>query len=311
MQPDQVLVVDVGGTKLATGLVDRSGELVGEQRTPTPPDGDGEAIWAALVAGLERSLDAAGRPPVQAIGVGCGGPMEWPAGAVSPLTMTGWRGFPLRARLQERFGVPVRLHNDAICVAIAEHWRGAGVGRRNMLGMVVSTGVGGGLILGEQLHDGATGNGGHIGHVVVEPDGPACRCGGRGCLEAVARGPAVAAWAVQHGWDDGEPTAAAVTVSARAGNEIALAALTRAGRAVGLALASTVALLDLELVCIGGGLSQAGDLLFGPLAAAYADYAGVHYARESRVVPAALGQRAGLVGAAALVLQGERYWHAD
>jgi len=115
---------------------------------------------------------------------------------------------------------------------------------------------------------------------------------------------------VQHGWHDGEHTAAAVTVSARTGNEIALAALTRAGRAVGIALASTVALLDLEVVCIGGGLAQAGDLLFGPLAEAYAEHAGVHYARTPRVVPAALGQQAGLIGAAALVLRGEQYWNA-
>ncbi len=305
-----VLAIDVGGTKLATAVVDHAGRLISEHRTPTPPEGDAEAIWSALVAGVGRALDDAGRPAIDAIGVGCGGPMNWPEGRVSPLTMTGWRDFSLRDRLHERYGVDVRLHNDAICVAIAEHWRGAGQGRQNMLGMVVSTGVGGGLILGDILHDGATGNGGHVGHVVVEPDGPACRCGGHGCLEAVARGPAVAAWAVRHGWDDGEHTAAAVTISARAGNEIALAALTRAGRAVGLALASTVALLDLELVCIGGGLAQAGDLLFGPLGEAYAEYAGVHYARSPRVVPAALGQQAGLIGAAALVLQGERYWHA-
>lgn len=305
-----VLAVDVGGTKLATAVIDHAGQLVSEHRTPTPQAADAEAKWSALVAGIEAALDGAGRPTLEAIGVGCGGPMEWPAGRVSPLTMVGWDAFPLRERLQERYGLEVRLHNDAICVAIAEHWQGAGQERANMLGMVVSTGVGGGLILGNALHDGATGNGGHIGHVVVEPDGPPCRCGGRGCLEAVARGPAVAAWAVEHGWDDGEHTAAAVTVSARTGNEIALAALTRAGRAVGIALASTVALLDLELVCIGGGLAQAGELLFGPLAEAYAEYAGVHYARVPRAVPAALGQQAGLIGAAALVLQGDRYWHA-
>lgn len=306
---ETVLAIDVGGTKLATAVVDPTGALVSEHRTPTPPDGDAEAIWSALLEGIEAALEAAGGPPVEAIGTGCGGPMYWPSGVVSPLTMHGWREFPLRARLEERFGVPVRLHNDAVCVAAAEHWRGAGQGRANMLGMVVSTGVGGGLVLGGQLHDGATGNAGHIGHVVVDPDGPPCRCGGHGCLEAIARGPAVAEWAAAQGWAGPEPTAAAVTASARLGDEIALAALTRAGRAVGIALASTVAVLDLEIVCIGGGLAQAGDLLFGPLAAAYAEHAGVHYAREPRVVPAALGQRAGLIGAAALVLQGERYWH--
>lgn len=307
---ETVLAIDVGGTKLAAGVVDATGQLTSEHRTPTPPEGAAEEIWSALVGAVERALDGAGRPTIEAIGIGCGGPMQWPSGVVSPLTMAGWREFPLRSRLQEHFGVPVRLHNDAVCVAAAEHWRGAARGRANMLGMVVSTGVGGGLVLGGRLHDGSTGNGGHIGHVVVDPDGPPCRCGGHGCLEAIARGPAVAQWAVRQGWDDGAATAAAVTVSARAGNEVALAALTRAGRAVGIALASTVALLDLEMVCIGGGLAQAGNLLFGPLAAAYAEHAGVAYARAPRVVPAALGQQAGLIGAAALVLQGEHYWHA-
>ena len=121
--------------------------------------------------------------------------MTWPDGEVSPLNMPGWRGFPLRARLAARFpGLPVRIHNDAVCLAVAEHWQGAGRGSADMLGMVVSTGVGGGLILGGRLINGGTGNAGHIGHVVVEPEGgPRCGCGGHGCLEAVARGPALAA----------------------------------------------------------------------------------------------------------------------
>ncbi|GAA3111695.1 hypothetical protein GCM10020001_033010 [Nonomuraea salmonea] len=128
--------------------------------------------------------------------------MSWPDGEVSPLNIPGWRRFPLRARLAEQFpSLPVRLHNDAVCLAVAEHWLGAGRGSRDMLGMVVSTGVGGGLILGGRLAHGRTGNAGHIGHVVVEPhDGPRCTCGGHGCLEAVARGPALTSWALANGW---------------------------------------------------------------------------------------------------------------
>ena len=184
----------------------------------------------------------------------------------------------------------------------------------HVLGMVVSTGVGGGLILGGARVDGASGNAGHIGHVVVEPEGPACDCGGRGCLEAVARGPAIAAYAVEHGWT-GEQTGVAVAAGAHAGDAVCLAAYARAGRAVGVALASTIALLDLRVVTIGGGVAQAGDVFFAPLLEALDEHAGMSYVRRCAVVPAALGREAGLAGAAALVLDGRssysRYWETD
>ena len=305
MNDRAVLAVDVGGTKLAVGLVTPDGRVVAQSRTPTP--GDGEAIWSALVALIDVLPDV---DQVAAIGVGCGGPMVWPAGDVSPLNMPAWHGFPLRSRLQARFpGVSVRLHNDAPCLAAAEHWIGAGVGVDNMLGMVVATGVGSGLIADGRLINGNSGNAGHIGHVVVDPAGPPCSCGGRGCLEAIARGPALVAWARSHGWQpSGDGSAGALADDARRGDAAAAAAFARAGRAVGIAIASSAALLDLSLVVIGGGVAQSGELLFAPLRAALAEFARIEFLRGLRVVPAALGQDAGLVGAAALVLNGERYW---
>ena len=307
-----VLAVDIGGTKMAAALVDREGSVRGVRRVPTPPGGDSEVLWSTL-EGLCMAVLADASGPVAGVGVGCAGPMEWPSGVVSPLNMTGWRAFPLRDRLGGLCpGVPVRVHNDAVCVAVGEHWRGAGRGARNVLGMVVSTGVGGGLVLGGRLVDGATGNAGHVGHVVVEPDGPPCACGGRGCLEAVARGPAVVAWARTQGWrPDGSGTGVELAADARAGDATALAALARAGRAVGVALATATHLLDLEVVSIGGGLSQAGDLLFDPLQEAFDSHARMGFARRLEIVPAALGQESGLVGAAALVVAGDAYWSAD
>ncbi|MFN2626056.1 MAG: ROK family protein, partial [Mycobacteriales bacterium] len=219
---------------------------------------------------------------------------------------------PLRERLRDRFAdLPVRVHNDAVCVAVGEHWRGAGRGKDNVLGMVVSTGVGGGLVLGGHLVDGASGNAGHIGHVVVDPAGPECACGGRGCLEAIARGPAVVAWARANGWENVGGSARDVTDDAARGHAVARAALDRAGRALGVAIASATHLLDLEVVAVGGGLSQAGPLLLEPLEESFRAHARMDYARDVRVVPAALGQEAGLVGAAALLLAGDRYWSAD
>jgi glucokinase len=219
----------------------------------------------------------------------------------------------LRERLQKRFpDVPVNLHNDAICFAVAEHWQGAGVGVDNMLGIVVSTGVGGGLILGGHLIDGHTGNAGHVGHVVVDPAGPACSCGGRGCLEAFARGPAIAAWAAANGWQtSGDGTARALAHDARRGDPVAVAAFERAGTALGAALASTTALLDISLAVVGGGLAQAGELLFAPARVALAEFARMEFTRHLSVVPAGLGQHAGLVGAAALVLETGRYWSGE
>jgi glucokinase len=203
----------------------------------------------------------------------------------------------------------VHVHNDAVCVAVGEHWRGAGRGRANVLGMVVSTGVGGGLILDGRLINGAGGQAGHIGHVIVEPDGPRCPCGARGCLTVVASGPKLTEWARAAGWRsrDGE-TAQHLAADAVRGHPQAIAAMQRAGRALGMAIASVARLCDLEVVAIGGGVSQAGPLLFEPVEAALREYLRMPYGRGLRVVPAALGQEAGLIGAAALILAADRYW---
>jgi glucokinase len=311
------LAVDIGGTKLAAGVIEPNGRLIAWEQTPTRRDLDGEQLWRTLDGLISRALESAKVPRPQAlagVGCGCGGPMEWPAGNVSPLNIPAWRAFPLRMRLQERFpGLPVRLHNDAICVAAGEHWRGAGRGRRTMLGMVVSTGVGGGLVLDGRLINGATGNAGHIGHVVVDPDGPPCACGGRGCVEAIARGPALAAWAQAEGWRPGQADATARDLAddAAHGHPVGLAAMRRAGRALGIAIASATSLCDLEVVAVGGGLAQAGALLFDPLEDSLRAHVGLEFAREVVVVPAALGQSAGLVGAAALLFAADRYWPGD
>ena len=309
------IVIDIGGTKIAVGVVEPGGRLIAAARVGTPRELDAEQLWRTLDMLTGQVLAAAkldGPGALSGVGCGCGGPMEWPAGKVSPLNIPGWRSFPLRDRLADRFpGLPVRLHNDAICMAAGEHWRGAGRGQRDMLGMVVSTGVGGGLVLDGRLINGATGNAGHIGHVVVDPDtGPQCECGGKGCLEAIARGPALAKWAQQQGWRPGQRdvTAKDLADDGARGHPVGIAAMRRAGRAIGIAIASATHLCDLQVVAIGGGLSQAGSLLLGPVDEAVRIYARLDFARAVRVVPAALGQDAGLIGAAALIFAGDRYW---
>jgi glucokinase len=297
-----VLAIDIGGTKMAAAIVDDDGTVVRRDRTPTGAD-----PWPSFEAMLDRLV---GDTRVDGVGIGCGGPMTWPVGEVSPLNIPAWRDFPLRARLAEKYpGVPVRLHNDAVAFAAAEHWRGAAQGIENVIGMVVSTGVGGGIISGGRLLDGATGNAGHFGHVVADPQGPQCVCGGRGCLEAIARGPATVAWARERGSTAEDGPALARLAAAK--DEVALAAFARSGEAVGRVIAWCAALLDLQMVVVGGGLAQSGPPLWGPLLASVREHAVLPFLPELRVVPPALGGDAGLVGAAALVLAGDRYWSAD
>ena len=297
-----ILALDVGGTKLATGLVSPDGVVVAHDRVATPQGADAAVLWDAVVALVDGLLARTGSS-YDAVGIGCGGPMRWPDGVVSPLNIPGWRDFPLLERVRERWAGdrPAAIHNDAVALAVGEHRWGAGRGHDDVLGMVVSTGVGGGLVLGGRRVDGASGNPGHVGHVVVEPDGPLCRCGGHGCVEAVARGPAIAAHAVALGWT-GEATGVAVAEGARRRDVACLAAFERGGRAVGIGIASAVALLDVEVVSVGGGIAQAGDAFWTPLRAALAEHGGMEFVRRCRVTPAELGPLAGLSGAAALVL---------
>ena len=303
---DGVLALDVGGTKVATAFVTPDAVVHRRQQFATRQAPTGDALMAMVATALRA---AAGGHAVSAIGVGCGGPMTWPDGRVSPLNLPLWRDFPLRDRLRDVFEAPVRLHNDAIAFAAGEHWAGAGRGHDDLLGIVVSTGIGGGLVLHGRVVNGRTGNAGHIGHVVVEPDGPECACGGRGCLEAVASGTSAVRLARAAGWL-ATPGAGGVELAAaaRSGEPLAVAAFERTGRALGRAIASAVSLLDLSIVVVGGGLAQAADLIADPLAAEYKQRAGLDFARQPRLAWAALGQDAGLVGAAALWLADDRYW---
>ena len=211
-------------------------------------------------------------------------------------------GFPIVERVSTLVGAPVRLGGDGLCMALGERWRGAGRGAQFMLGMVVSTGVGGGLVLDGAPYDGRTGNAGHVGHVVVDPDGGPCTCGGRGCVETIAVGPRMAQWARENGWDaPAEADAKELADAANAGDAVALQAFRRGATAVAAMIASVGAVCDLDLVVIGGGVAKSGALLFDPLREALASYAGLDFIRDLRVVPAELGGDAGLVGAAALL----------
>lgn len=309
------LGIDMGGTKMAAGVVGADGEVLSSARRPTPAQSAPDEIFDALLEVCDEAIAGVG-PGVRIAGVGCGcgGPMEWPSGVVSPLNLPAWQEYALRDRLVERWpDVRVRLHNDAVALVAAHHWTGDAIGVPNLLAMVVGTGVGSGLIIGGRVIDGSSGNAGHIGHVVVDPRGAECGCGGRGCLEGIARGPATTAWAIAQGWKPripGAPVdAQSLADDARSGDPIALAAYRRAGEAIGVALASAEALLDLDVVVIGGGLAGAGELLMAPAREAYEAHARVPFAQRLSIVASNAAERAGIIGAAAFVAKGDAYWN--
>ncbi|MFI9723576.1 ROK family protein [Streptomyces sp. NPDC052396] len=307
-----VAALDIGGTKIAGALVDARGRLLARARRATPARGEAAMVLDAVAEVLAELTGSARWPGVRAVGIGSAGPVDAAAGTVSPVNIPAWRGFPLVAEVAARAGGrPVTLVGDGVAMAAAEHWQGAARGRANALGMVVSTGVGGGLVLDGRLHTGPSGNAGHIGHITVDLDGDPCPCGGRGCVERIASGPNIAARALESGWrpgPDSEVSAAAVAAAARAGDRAALASFARAAQALAAGIAATATLVEIEAAVIGGGVANAGEVLFGPLRQRLADYATLSFARGVEIVPARLGSDAGLVGAAAAAAQESGLW---
>jgi glucokinase len=301
--PSYALAVDLGGTKLEAALVDADGTVLPESRHRAPTGRD--ATSDDLVTSVTRAVGTAraALPPgatLAGVGIGSAGPITLAGGAVSPLNLPAWREYPLLQLVQTLLpDTEVRLRMDGQAIALAEHWVGAGQGVDNLMGMIVSTGVGGGLILGGTVVPGPTGNAGHIGHVEVGGFDDPCHCGGRGCLEAIASGPKTVAWAQTQGFSGstGEDLAAAYA----AGDAIARRAVERSGRAIGHAVASATNLVDLDLVAIGGGFSHVTPDLFDFARAAIAERTEFAFASRVRLVPSALSGDGPLIGAAALI----------
>lgn len=306
MHTDLVAALDIGGTKIAGALVDGHGRILLRAQRPTPAREDGETVMRAVEEVLAELTGSPLWRRATAVGIGSAGPVDALAGTVSPVNVPGWRGYPLVARVRAATaGLPVELIGDGVAITAAEHWQGAARGHDNALCMVVSTGVGGGLVLNGRLHSGPTGNAGHIGHISVELDGDPCACGSRGCVERIASGPNIARRALANGWQpgpDGDISAAAVAEAARAGDLIAVASFERAAQALAAGIAATATLVEIDVAVIGGGVGNAGEILFTPLRAALKTYATLSFVQHLEIVPAQMGTDAGLVGAAAAAL---------
>lgn len=306
------LGIDLGGTKILTALVDDQGRVLDRERMPTPAGGP-ESVVAAIVDSVRTVIGRAGiaLAAVGGLGVGAPGPMDPATGVVfEPPNLPGWRDVPLAEMLASHLGLLVFVENDANAAALGERWAGAGVGVDDLVYITISTGIGGGLILGGRLYHGVSGTAGEIGHMVIEPGGPRCNCGRVGCLEALASGPAIARdarAAVQSGAPTtlsqlpGEAlTAEAVARAAWDGDPVARQIYARAAAALGVGVTNLVNLLNPAMVIIGGGVARAGELIFAPVRRIVREEAFERPGSAVQIVPAALGDDVGAIGAAAV-----------
>jgi glucokinase len=288
-----ILAVDIGGTRFEAGLVTTKGELVDRSAAVVDQDVRAEALFDNLAGIVEQQLDLADRHDlrVAAAGVGCPGPITGNCETVSPVNISAWREFPLRERLRELTAKRVYGDLDGKALALAEGWMGAAKGHDNYCVISVSTAIGGGIVLDGELLDGASTNAGHIGHLIVDPNGRRCSCGARGCLEAEASGLAIEA------------------ITGRSPTEPTYEIMQRTGRLVGRAAASLCNLLDLDLVVVGGGVALGfAATFFNAAQEELSTCARLPYSRQARITPTRLGDRSPLIGAGAVGIRG---WSRD
>ena len=296
--------VDIGGTKIAVGVVDDRGRLLAHAETPTAPEGGYEAAMQR-VAGLFESLGTGF--PFEGIGIGCSGPVDPRSGEIGIVDcLPGWRGGNPVAWLGRRYGVQVAMENDADAAALGELAWGSGRGRRSLISVTVGTGIGGGIVLDGALYRGLGGSHPEIGHHAIDPQGPVCFCGLRGCWEACAAGPAIAARVLRLAPHDyphrAGLTAQRVCELARAGDAVALEEVAREGRYLGLGIANLVTLFVPELIVLSGSVMDSADLFLPVIHDTVRSGCGLVPAEGVGIATSVLGRHAGLIGAAAV-------WH--
>jgi len=316
--PELSLAADLGGTSLVCGVVDAAGGVRARARRPSRATSSANAVVANLIAGLQEVRSAAGLESPVGIGIGCPGIVYADRGIVHrAANLPALRDVPLAALVGEHFGAPTYVAHDVDMALLAEQRLGAGRGQRNILCITVGTGIGLGLMIDGLPVTGANAGAGNLGHLVLDADTPPDECSGRGYLESRASGPAVRDAGTEAlraddstclrdlcGGDPERLDAAMVFAAARRGDEVSARIIARVAHLLGVAVANLVNLLDPEIVIVGGGLAQAGPTLFGPLTRTARDYVCDLLRDRVHIVPAQLGDEAGLIGA------GLAAWHA-
>ncbi len=313
-----ILGFDVGGTKSIVGVACESGAVLSMRRIETQGHlGPGQAL-ERMKAAAHKVVDEAG-VSVDLVGIGCGGPLDRKSGTLYTVpNLPGWEGICLTGEFGDEFAVPAYLENDANAAAMGEHLFGAGKGVDDFVFLIVGTGIGGGIIASGRIYRGYGENAGEIGHHKIRPDGPSCPCGDRGCLESLASGTSIARIArerlaskpntVLWEWiaSAGEVTAELVARAAKEGDEFASRVWSECMENLGIGVANTVNILNPRLVILGGGVTNAGDLLFESVRRVVKQRAMPALAADVEIVPAANGDLMGLMGAFAVALDAAR-----
>ena len=317
-----VLGVDLGGTKISVGAMRTDGVTDMAYRSePTRAEEGADAVVARIARMLEDAIDqtmaetGARRNAFLGVGIGSPGPLDRAKGLVITTPNLGWHDFPLRDRVSSAVQLPATLDNDANCATLGEWWVGAAKGGRNVLGMTIGTGIGGGLILDGRLYHGSSDAAGEVGHTSIDGNGRRCKCGNYGCLEAYASGPAIAERAREE-LAGGEPslmatlvhgdlamlTAQQVYEAAKLGDEVARLVVRETARFIGTGVANLINIFNPDVVVLAGSVAQAGDDLFHPLRAEVQRRAFKPSVEACRIVPGTLGGSAGVIGAVATFL---------
>lgn len=317
-----VVGIDIGGTKLATVVADKTGHILGKVRKPTLSEKGPEyaiRLLFDMVREVVSQVDLE-QESISAIGVSCGGPLDTKTGIVySPPNLPGWDALPLKARLESEFQVPVTIENDANASALAEFRFGGGRGYNAVLYMTMSTGIGGGIVIDGQIYRGANDSAGEVGHQILLPNGPRCGCGKQGCLEALCSGPAIARRAqiaIQKLESEKASTAMLplangriedvksehVLAAARAGDALALELVEETAYYMGWGIANLVNILNPDIVLLGTIAVAGGDLLLVPIRETVSKLAMARPAEAVNIAPAQLGDALGDLAAVALVV---------
>ena len=297
--------VDFGATNIRAGLVDGEGRILRRAHSGTYASEGKEKVISRIVK-LVRDL---GQNDRMEVGIACPGPVDGSKGIIfDPPNLPGWKKVHLKEELQDELGTRVSVENDANMVTYGEWKFGAGKGVRNLLCLTLGSGVGSGLVLNGSLYTGANGFAAELGHTIVELKGPQCRCGARGCLESLVGAKSIVAEvesAIASGHEtiltqgSGEMTVSRISSAAAKGDSFSVKILEKAGFYVGVAVSNAVALLDVEMVVVGGGISKAGPLIIDPIRKAISSNLISFSLRALKVVRSQLGDDAGILGISA------------
>ena len=317
---DYIVGVDMGGTKILAAVINGKGEIVQQAKTATKPKKGSDEVIKRIVRCIRQAIDGAELKlsQIRAIGIGSPGPLDPETGVIIFAPNLGWSNVPLKAKLEANLNIPTFVDNDVNVGTLGEYAFGAGRGVTNLVGIFVGTGIGGGIILDGKLYHGVNKTAGEVGHMIVEANGPQCGCGNSGCLEAVASRTAITRdlqKAIQkkekkskltklNGGKLDQIRSQAIAKAVKRGDKPTIKVMQRAGKYLGISVASIVHFLNPERVVLGGGVIEAmGDSLLDPIRQAAAKYALPTTMDGVQIVEATLGDNAGVIGASVLARQ--------